>query len=214
MIRWSALLLAVLLATVAGAQTATPIFDEDDAGDAGVYEASDGGAVGNATLDLVAGRMPLASGAAASGADFGVLTYASGDGGRWSILVGAPGFAPLDLTEADSLVLFLNGPVGVPGVALPQLRLQDADGDQTAALPLDFGTQVGFAASRSGFLDGSATDLAVSVAYLDVLPADLARPGYPESVRITFSDQVVATSSPAIGVPAVPARFTVATEAG
>ena len=214
MIRRSAFLLAALLATAAGAQTATPIFDEDDGGDGGVYEASDGGAVGNATLDLVDGRMPLASGAAASGTDVGVLTYASGDGGRWQILVGAPGFAPLDLTEADSLVLFLNGPVGVPGVALPQVRLQDADGDQTAALPLDFGTQVGFAASRSGFLDGSATDLAVSVDYLDVLRADLARPGYPESIRITFSNQVVATSSPAIGVPAVPARFTVATEGG
>ncbi|WP_420456681.1 glucoamylase family protein [Rubrivirga sp.] len=211
------LLFALLLAATAGAQTATPIFDEDDAGSDGYYQASDGGAVGNATLVLAGPsgtRLPVASGDAASGTDYGVLTYASGDGGNWSITVGAPGFAPLDLTEADSLVLFLNGPVGVPGVALPRLALEDADGDRTIRLSLDFGTRVGFNRNGSGFLDGSTTDLAVSVSYVGSLPADVARPGYPESIRITFADTVVTTSTPAIGFPAKPARFSVATEGG
>ncbi len=210
------LLFAALLAATAGAQTATPIFDEDDAGSDGVYQASEGQATGNATLVLAgpdATRLPVASGDAASGADYGVLTYASGDG-DWSIRIGAPGFAPLDLTAADSLVLFLNGPVGVPGVALPRLALEDADGDRTVGLSLDFGTRVGFNRNGSGFLAGSATDLAVSVAYLESLPADVARPGYPESIRVTFADTVVATSTPAIGIPAKPVKFSIATEGG
>ena len=209
------LLLAALAAAGAvHAQTATPLFDEDDTPGDGVYAASEGGAVGDATLVLEGGRLPVASGDAARGTDFGVLTYARGDGGAWSLLVGAPGLPALDLTEADSLVLYLNGPVGVPGVALPRLALQDADGDRTTGLALDFGTRVGFAPNESGFLDGSSTDLAVSVSYVESLPAELARPGYPESIRLTFADEVVATSTASIGFPATPARFTVATEAG
>ena len=143
-----------------------------------------------------------------------MLTYAAGDGGRWSVVVGAPGFAPLDLAAADSVVVFLNGPAGVPGVALPRLALEDADGDRTVGVPLDFGTRVGLDANGSGFLTGSATDLAVSVEYVASLPPDLARPGYPESIRVTFFDEVVSTSTPSIGVPARPAKFTVETVGG
>ncbi|PAP76425.1 glucoamylase family protein [Rubrivirga marina] len=214
MSRLLALLAVLLTAGAVHAQTATAVFDEDDTPGDGAYAASDGGAVGNATLDLADGRLPIASSGAVSGADYGVLTYAHGDGGGWSLLVGAPGFPALDLTEADSVVVFLNGPVGVPGVALPRLALQDADGDRTVGVSLDFGTRVGFAPNESGFLDGSATDLMVSVSYVESLPAEVARPGYPESIRLTFADEVVATSTASIGFPALPARFTVATEAG
>ena len=205
------------LAAVARAQTAVVVFDEDDPDGDGYYAASDGGAVGNATLRLEGPdgrRLPVEAGAAASGADYGVLTYAHGDGGGWELRVGAPGFAPLDLTAADSLVLALDAPAGVPGVSLPRLALEDADGDRSAALPLDFGTRVGFAASRSGFLDGASTDLALGVSYVESLPAELARPGYPEALRITFADTVVTTSEASIGIPGLPARFSVATEAG
>ena len=52
------------------------------------------------------------------------------------------------------------------------------------------------------------------MSYVESLPADLARPGYPESLRLTFADTVVTTSRPSIGVPSVPARFSVATEGG
>ncbi len=208
--------LAALVASAAHGQT-TPIFDEDDAGGDGSYAASDGGAVGNATLGLAGPdgrRLPIASGTAASGSDWGVLTYAHGDGGGWSILVGAPGSPTLDLSAADSLLLFLNGPVGVPGVALPRVALEDADGDRTVGLSLDFETLVGFNRDGSGFLSGSATDATLSVAYDSPIPADVARPGYPESIRLTFSDQIVDTSRAAIGYPATPVRFSIATEAG
>jgi hypothetical protein len=212
--RLLALLAVLATAGAVHAQTATPLFDEDGTPGDGVYEASEGGAVGNASLVLDGGRLPILSGDAASGADYGALTYAHGDGGGWSLLVGAPGLPPLDLTEADSVVVFLNGPVGVPGVALPRLALQDADGDRTTGVALDFGTRVGFAPRESGFVEGSGTDLAVSVSYVESLPAELARPGYPESIRLTFADTVVATSTASIGFPATPARFAVATEAG
>ncbi|MEM1115688.1 MAG: glucoamylase family protein [Bacteroidota bacterium] len=209
------LLGALLAAAGAAAQTVTPIFAGDDPPADGVYTASEGGAVGNASLGLVGpnGRnLPTEAGGRAG--DRAVLAYQHGDGGSWSVLVGAPGFGDLDLTEADSLVLVLNAPAGVPGVALPRIALEDADGDRTVGLPLDFGTRVGFDRVGSGFVDGSDTDLAVSVRYLDALPEGLARPGYPESLRLTFADDSVAVSTPSIGVPARPAHFTVATEAG
>ena len=213
-----ALCLAVALAaTAAGAQTATVVFDEDDAEGAGYYAASEGGAAGDATLALAGpegDRLPVASGDAASGADWGVLVYSHARGGTWRLTVGAPGFAPVDLGGADSLVLFLNGPTGVPGVALPRVSLVDAEGRRTAGVALDFDTRIGFDRVGSGFLDGSPTDAALSVRYVESLPSDVARPGYPETLRITFADEAVTTSTAAIGVPAVPANFTVATEGG
>ncbi len=131
------LLLAVLLAAGASAQTATPIFDEDDAGSDGYYEASEGSRVGRATLELAGPdgrRLPVASGDAARGTDYGVLTLRPRRRGVVDRGRARRASPPLDLTEADSLVLFLNGPVGVPGVALPRLALQDADGDRTIGL--------------------------------------------------------------------------------
>ena len=207
----------VLAASAATAQTVTTVFDEDDAEGAGYYTASEGGTAGDATLVLAGpggNRLPVASGDAASGADYGVLEYAHGRGGAWQIVVGAPGFAPVDLAGADSLVLFLNGPAGVPGAALPTVALVDADGRRTAEIALDFDTRVGFDRNGSGFLDGGETDAALRVRYVESLPADVARPGYPETLRLTFADEAVSTSTAAIGVPAVPANFTVATEGG
>ncbi|MGB3545091.1 glucoamylase family protein, partial [Rubrivirga sp.] len=204
------LLFSALLAGSAVAQTATPIFDEADGSS---YAASRGAAVGDASLVLEDGRLPVESGDAASGSDYGVLTYEWGIG-SWSVLVGAPGFGPLDLGAADSLVVFLNGPVGVPGVSLPRLALEDADGDRTVGLSLDFRTRVGFNRNGSGFLPGSASDARLSVSYLGSLPADLVRPGYPESLRITFADTAVTISRASIGVPSVPANFSAATEGG
>ncbi|MEM0961063.1 MAG: glucoamylase family protein [Bacteroidota bacterium] len=210
------LLALLLLAAPAGAQT-TLVFDENDAEGDDYYAASEGAAVGDAALALAGPdgrRMPIASGDAASGADYGELVYRRAAQGMWAVVVGAPGFGPLDLSAADSVVVFLNGPAGVPGVSLPTLALQDADGDRTVGVSLDFGTRVGLARNDTGFLAGSTTDLSLTVDYLDSLPGDLARPGYPESIRIAFADAVVSESTPSIGFPARPARFTVRTEGG
>ena len=212
----AALVLAAVAlgARPAEAQTATTVFDEDDAEGDGYYAASEG-EVDGALLVLVGpglSKLPVQSGDAASGADYGELEYDQGRGGAWRVLVGAPGFEPVDLSGADSLVLFLNGPAGVPGTVLPRVSLVDADGRRTAALPLDFGTRVGFDRVRSGFLDGSTTDAALRVSYVESLPADVARPGYPETLRLVFSDTAVTESAATIGVPAVPANFRVLSE--
>ncbi len=210
------LVLLAALAGAASAQTATPVFDEDPTPE-GAYEASEGSVSGDASLDRVGptGRnLPVASGDAARGTDYGVLTYRHGEGGTWEMLIRPTSGAALDLSDADSVIVRLNGPVGVPGVSLPRLALQDADGDRTLGLSLDFGTRVGFNANGSGFRDGSSTDLALAISYVESLPADLARPGYPESIRITFADDVESTSTAAIGFPPLPARFTVETEGG
>ena len=201
-----------LLAPLASSQT-TVVFDEDDGGDAAVYEASEGAASGGDTVELVAGRMPLTSEAALSGSVSGEIAYTHGDG-AWSLVVGAPGFAPLDLSGIDSLTMRLNAPAGIPGVVLPSVELVDADGRRSAALPLDFGTLVGFARARSGFTDASSTDARVSVRYQSSIPEDRARPGYPETLVLTFADTPQTTSRPAIGLPATDANFTVETDGG
>jgi len=202
------------LAMPASAQTTT-VFDEDDGGDAAVYEASEGDVTtgGNDQLELVNGRMPLTMDAARSGTVSGRIAYTH-DAGAWQLLVGAPGFASLDFSAADSLSLFLNGPAGIPGVVLPSIALEDADGNRSAALPLDFNTLVGFNRTGSGFLDGSSTDAQVAIEYIETLPADLARPGYPETLRIAFASSVQDTSRAAIGIPATDANFTVETGGG
>ena len=202
------------LAIPVSAQTTT-VFDEDDGGDAAVYEASDGNVTtgGDDRLELVNGRMPLTTDAARSGEVSGRLTYTHGTG-AWQLLIGAPGFAELDLSQADSLSLLLNGPASVPGAVLPSIALEDADGNQSAKLALDFNTLVGFSRTGSRFLDGSPTDAQVAVTYVESLPADLVRPGYPETLRIAFASSVQDTSRAAIGIPAMPAHFTVETDGG
>ncbi len=210
--------LAVPLAGRAAAQGApevTTIFDEADGSDASVYNSSAGVATGGDRLDLApGGRLPLTSASAFSGAVSGRLTTAHASGGSWRMLVGAPGFAVLDLAGFDTLTVFLNSPLGVPGAELPRLRLEDADGDVTAAISLVTGAGFGYTAQRSGFRPGSPTDARFAVSYASSLPAAQARPNYPEDLTFTFSDVVLDTSRAAIGVPAVPARFRITSAAG
>ena len=215
--RFALLLLLFGVAARVEAQEATVIFDEDDEAGEGYYDASLGTASGGATLDLAGpsgDRMPTETGAAFSGSEAGRLTFDHEEDGQWSLLVGAPGFGALDLSDADSLVLYLNSPAGVAETEMPRLGLEDAAGTRTALLPLDPPGRIGRDAARSGFLDGSTTDAALGVAYVDVLPAGLVRPGYPEDLTLTFADAPLDTSTAAIGVPATPARFRIDAASG
>ncbi len=63
-----------------------------------------------------------------------------------------------------------------------------------------------------GWVSGSDTDVKVRATYVNVLPINLTRPGFPENVRITFADEPLDTSLAAIGAPAVPAHFKIVTE--
>ena len=211
--RLRCVVVVLLLTPIASAQTTT-VFDEGDGGEAAVYEASEGAVTtGNDQLELVNGRMPLTTEAATSGTVSGRIAYTHGTG-AWQLLVGAPGFAALDLSAADSLSVYLNGPADIPGAVLPSIALEDAGGNLSASVALDFNTLVGFSRTGSRFLDGSPTDAQVTVTYSESLPADLVRPGYPETLRLTFASSVQDTSRAAIGIPAAPANFTVETEGG
>ena len=208
-------LLVFLLAALGARASAQPVvFDEGDGGD-GVYLASDGEAVGGDALALGGPdgrRLPLTS-SAFSGAVAGAVTYAHSTG-TWRLDVGAPGFASLDFLQADSLVLRLDSPAGVPGARLPNVSLVDAAGRETARLPLDFRSLVGLDNGRSGFLPGSPTDARLRASYVSALPADRLRPGYPEALTVTFSNDIVAMSTASIGYGSRPARFVVTGAAG
>ena len=196
--------------SAAHAQEATVFFDEDDALGTGYYDASGGFATGGDELDLTGpegDRMPIVTEAAFSGSESGRVTYQHVAGGSWSLLVGAEGFVPQNLTDADSLVVYLNGPAGIPDSELPRIGLEDENGFQTVSLPLDPDGTIGFDAGRSGFLLGSDTDATFTVSYLPSLPASLTRTGYPEDLTFTFADVPLDTSTASVGVPSVPAHF-------
>jgi len=55
--------------------------------------------------------------------------------------------------------------------------------------------------------DGSPTNAQLQVSYLQVLPRNQKRPGFPDDITVTFSDQVVDTSLAIFPIPAVPAKL-------
>jgi hypothetical protein len=208
------LLSLMVLGSTAQAQTVTVLFDEDDAIGVDYREASSGSAEGGDTLTLTgpnSDKMPVVTASAFQGSTSGLLEYSHTSGGAWMLDIAAEDFGTVDLSEADSLVFYLNAPMPVAGPALPRFALGDANGRTTALLDVDPGSLFGFDASRTGFVEGSMTNIALQVEYIEALPADQVRPGYPEDLQITFSDAIVDTSRAAIGVPAIPAKFTVET---
>ena len=60
---------------------------------------------------------------------------------------------------------------------------------------------------NSVFDAGSASNASFSVKYVTSLPINLRRPGYPENIKVTFSDTPLDTSQAAIGAPATPVFF-------
>ena len=66
---------------------------------------------------------------------------------------------------------------------------------------------------NSGFQPGSATDAVLTAAYeTSVLSINHLRPGFPDDITITFSDDVVDTSLAQFLWPATPARFQISAE--
>ncbi len=213
--RWMSCLLALslLLAARATAQTVTVLFDENDAEGADYYAASAGQKTGDDVLQLIgpAGdKMPLVMDAY-RGDVAGMIVYRHAEGGSWTLAIRPADGGVVDFSSADSLVFFVNGTT-IPRPGLPRVALEDAHGVRTAALALPLGIRTGYNAFRSGFIEGEA-DVQFAVRYLEALPEEQVRPGYPEDLIITFSDEVQGSSRPAIGIPATDARFTIATRA-
>ncbi|MFO7654303.1 MAG: hypothetical protein R6X25_10840 [Candidatus Krumholzibacteriia bacterium] len=74
---------------------------------------------------------------------------------------------------------------------------------------VDTPEQVAVNTTRTGFLAGSSTDVAVEVSYLPVLSRNLIRPGFPDDLVVEFHDEVVDTSLSQAFRPGRPARFRV-----
>ncbi|MDX1429980.1 MAG: hypothetical protein R3282_06815, partial [Rhodothermales bacterium] len=93
------------------------------------------------------------------------------------------------------------------------MRGRPAEGPVGKGLQPVIDTPVGvsFDAEASDFIAGGR-NLALVARYSEVLPANLRRPGYPENLVITFSDQPLDTSLAAIGVPAIPVKFKIVAE--
>lgn len=60
---------------------------------------------------------------------------------------------------------------------------------------------------KSGFAEGSTTNVRLSADYQTQQPINRRRPGFPNDLRITFSDTPLDTSLLAIGLPARPSKF-------
>jgi hypothetical protein len=67
--------------------------------------------------------------------------------------------------------------------------------------------------AETGWKDGSPTNTLLKVSYLQVLPINQARPGFPDDITITFKDEVVDTSLAIFPLPARPAKFRIAAHA-
>ena len=60
---------------------------------------------------------------------------------------------------------------------------------------------------RSGFLPGSSSNAHLKISSADLDSNDVRRVGYPDPLRITFSNSVLDTSTARIGSPAIPVKF-------
>jgi hypothetical protein len=61
--------------------------------------------------------------------------------------------------------------------------------------------------AATGFAAGSPTDTRLKTAYLQVLPINLVRPGFPDDITVTFYDEVVDTTLAVNPIDAAPAKF-------
>ncbi len=61
----------------------------------------------------------------------------------------------------------------------------------------------------TGFTPETQVSLVLGVEYVSTLSRNLARPGYPDDLLLTFSDVFVDTSNGTLGLPALPSKFRV-----
>ena len=112
------------------------IFFDDDAVGSGYRDASWGTVSGADFLRLINGsKMPVEEEHARIGRTSGLIEYRHA-GGSWALHVAAEGWPEFDLSEMDSLVLYLNGPEGIPAAELPWIGLEDGAKGHSAVVPL------------------------------------------------------------------------------
>ncbi|MBT8399261.1 MAG: hypothetical protein KJO98_02195, partial [Rhodothermia bacterium] len=206
-------LLSLALAITGLAQPAEIVmFDEDDLVGADYREASYGFARDGDLLMLLGpsqDKMPVELNRAYSGASSGLLNWQHVRGGYWEMNVEPEDNERYDLTGFDTLIVFINGPDSISGTELPRVALRDIGGTPSPLLTLSKPENVRVNFRDTGFSDTSSTTIVLTPIYRDALPTDQRRPGYPDDLRITFSDVPLDTSIAAIGAPSTPAHFKV-----
>lgn len=96
----------------------------------------------------------------------------------------------MTVIEAGVLDARGNGPVGSGFLpVISTIKTVQVDGQTT------------------GWEDGSPTNTRLAASYLEVLPINQARPGFPDDITLTFEDTVVDTSLAIFPIPAKPAKF-------
>ncbi len=61
--------------------------------------------------------------------------------------------------------------------------------------------------ATTGLAEGSGANVKIGVEYLEVLPINLKRPGFPDDITVTFYDEVVDTSLYIFPIQSRPAKF-------
>ncbi|MGA7306876.1 MAG: hypothetical protein WBW88_18530, partial [Rhodothermales bacterium] len=140
--RWkiaSILLVTICAGRPAGSQAQhVVIFDDDDRTGVDYRDASFGFVEGDDFLKRLGSaenKLPVNRTHAYAGANSGLLQYRHSTG-RWEMFVAATGWAGQDLSEMDSLLLFLNGPSVIDAPELPRIGLEDTDSDKTGLIAL------------------------------------------------------------------------------
>lgn len=159
------------------------IFDDDDRGGTDYRDASYGFVEGGDYLKRLgssSNKLPVDHLHSYAGANSGLLEYRHGTG-RWEMFVAAPGWAGQDLSQMDTLLLFLNGPSEMAAAELPRIGLEDTDNEKTGLLALG---------NYADGLDGDSTTWQrIAVPIADFQPVGAFTASSTKTVR--FADSAV-----------------------
>lgn len=116
------------------------LFDEDDAGTPGFYDASFTAVNAPswlATFNSPYGpKLAIVTNQAAAGSQSGLLEWRSASGGSWSVFIASPGWTTWNVAGYSNVVLYLNGPQTVPPGSLPRMGLESSSNQKTPTTSL------------------------------------------------------------------------------
>ncbi len=167
------------------------VFDETESvGGVKYYDSSFGAASAPSTLTLAgpgSDKLMINTNQHYTGKVCGAFGWKSGAGGTWTMFVARPGWVTADVRGYSNVVLYLNGPLGLPADQLPKVGLESSPPDQrTPALNL------------SGYLPGGL-DSDTNTWQRVVIPLSAFQP-YGAFTLAALKD-VYFTQGPADGLP-------------
>jgi hypothetical protein len=102
------------------------VFDEDDPGTPGYYDASYGDFGNGSTLTIQSQKMLIDSVHHYTGFVSGLLQWKSASAGSWDLMVASLSWATRDATGYDSLVFYVNGPAALGSSSLPLVGMESS----------------------------------------------------------------------------------------